>query len=57
MKNCPEEFEDELKNFIDDVETQVNSAQSALENIKSVSDLGNVNECLGTLREISEALY
>lgn len=57
MKNCPEEFEDELKSFIDDVETQVNFAKDALENVKGVGDLGNVDECLGTLREISEALY
>lgn len=57
MRNCPEEFEEELKGFLDEIEFEVNNARSCLDDIKSVNDLERVSECRRALHELGLALY
>ena len=57
MENCPEGFEDELKEIVDEVENDVNDARKLLEDISGVSTLGNVGDCLTELERLSRELY
>ncbi len=56
LDHCPEEFEFLLKEFIDEVENEVNEALSCFE-ITSVSDLSKIEEGCDKLAKLSEDLY
>jgi len=57
LENCPEEFEEELFDYLDRLEGAVNLARGKLVSIKSVADLHRVEDCLQQLTRISNALY
>lgn len=57
LQNCPEEFEEELYDYLDRLEGAVNIARAKLVSIKSVADLHRVEDCLTELEKISKALY
>jgi hypothetical protein len=57
MDKCPEEFEGELKEFIDEIESRVNDAESELIAIKAVDDLHRVEDCRSILALLSLDLY
>ena len=57
MQDCPEDFEDNLTEIIDEIERMVNDALQKLDEIKDISDLCNIEECQDILKEISQALY
>lgn len=46
-----------IEDYLNDIESRVNECKDLLEDIKSVGDLNNVEECLGLLKEISLDLY
>lgn len=56
MKNCPEEFEEELKNFIDTVESIICSAINEMR-MDSIDDIYNIKIGYNTIRELAEDLY
>lgn len=56
MENCPEEFEDELKGFIDNIESRVNEIESKLE-IKGICDLSNIEDAFDLVQSLSVDLY
>lgn len=43
--------------ILDHIEGRVNSAKQLLENIRDVSSLGNVEDCLSELNALSRDLY
>lgn len=47
----------DVDSYIYDIYYEVDKAKDLLENIKDVSDLCNVNECLKLLQKLSEKLY
>jgi|APSaa5957512622_1039677.scaffolds.fasta_scaffold213159_2 hypothetical protein len=57
MASCPEEFEDEMKDILDEIETGVNSAHRLLEDIGGVGDLDNVDQCMDELNSMANKLY
>lgn len=56
MEKCPEDFEDDLKDFIDTVEGIVNSAKNEMD-IKSISDVGGIDTGFDIISELAEDLY
>jgi hypothetical protein len=57
-----EDFENEklnnlVKDYIDDIEYEVNEAKFKLESIKNVKDLIFVEDCLSALEDLSRDLY
>lgn len=56
MRQCPEEFEDTLKRWIDRVESQVNDIAGLLI-IDSTADLYKIEEAGITARRLGEELY
>ena len=58
-KRSEVDFEDgdDIKSYIDDVETLVNDAIALLNEIDSISVLNNVEECRGILENLSGNLY
>ncbi len=56
MNEVPEEYEEQLKDFIDEVESRVNDIIYLLE-IKSVSDLAQIEDALTVAKELSSDLY
>ena len=57
MSDCPEEFQDQLKDYIDEVEGKVNTAKDLLENIKGASKICNVEESFLELERLATDLY
>ena len=56
MDNCPEEFEEELKDFIDKLEGLVGEIVSELD-ISSVGDLDKIESAYNLADDLSDALY
>lgn len=56
VEKCPEEFEGDLKTFIDAVETKVNEVKDLL-NVSSLADLGNLDVAYNQLDDLSAGLY
>jgi hypothetical protein len=56
MKNCPEGFDEELKDFIDDIEDEVGKIIVDLD-ITCVADLDNIDSALDTAKELAISLY
>lgn len=54
--DCPEEFEDELKNWIDELESKLNDILGLLE-IKELSDLDKIEDAKNSLEDICDGLY
>jgi hypothetical protein len=48
---------EEINNYIDEVEKEVDKAKDLLEGIKDVTDLHKVEECLKLLNNLSGELY
>lgn len=56
MADCPEEFEETLKDIIDHIEDRVNEVKDKLE-IKGVADLSNIEDAYDLAGELSFDLY
>lgn len=56
MVNCPEEFMDELKYFIDEIEDRVNKIKNNM-NIKSIDQLSDIEIAFDDLNEFATDLY
>jgi len=56
MQNCPAEFEDDLKDFIDSIEATVASARILME-VTDLSHLGQIDEAHNMLVELEDSLY
>ena len=56
MDNCPEDFEQELKNFIDNIEGLVNDVLSLME-IDHIDDIGRLEDAHDELKDLSKGLY
>lgn len=52
----PEEHREDLKEIIDHIEIRVNNIESKLD-IMSLDDLGNINEAMDMVKELSKDLY
>ena len=57
MRNCPEGFETEMRDIIDEFEIRVNSAKALLDAIKGTEQLDNVQYCKEELNTLSRELY
>jgi hypothetical protein len=57
LTECPEEFHERLFDWIEEVEQLVNLAMNQLGGIKSIGDLGQVEEVHKDLIELSRTLY
>lgn len=57
MEDCPEGFEDRLRDFIDGLESQVCEIFDLLDNIDSVSKLDQIETAFDKLRELGADLY
>jgi NADH:ubiquinone oxidoreductase subunit D len=53
---CPEDFQEELKKFIDTVENKVNEAVDLLNNT-GINSLDNVTDALSLLEDLSQELF
>lgn len=56
MEKCPEEFEDDLKDFIDKIENTVNSIKDQMD-IKCISDIRRIDDAHDIIVELAEDLY
>jgi hypothetical protein len=56
MENCPAEFEDDLKDFIDSIDATVASARILME-VTDLSHLGQIDEAHNMLVELEDSLY
>ena len=56
MDNCPEEFEDELKDFIDDIEYKINKIKGMMD-ITSIKRLSEIEAAFDKLEELADSLY
>jgi hypothetical protein len=56
MDECPSEFKDELKEFIDKVEGIVNSALNEMD-IKCISDIGGIDTAFDIISGLADNLY
>lgn len=56
MDNCPEEFEDELKVFLDDIENEVNKIKDLMD-ITSIKRLSEIETAFDKLEELADDLY
>jgi len=57
LKECPEEFQTELQNWIDELETEVLVMISDLNSINGISDLGRVETAYIDLINLAKKLY
>jgi len=60
VNGCPGEEEgahDYLKEVLDEIENRVNLIKDLLENIKGVRDLGQAEDAMRELDDLSEDLY
>lgn len=56
MSNCPEDFEDELKDFIDKLECFMADIVSEL-SIESIADIGCIEEAHSLADDLCDSLY
>ena len=56
MQDCPEEFEDRLKEIIDDIEDKVNKIKDKLD-INKLSDLGDIEDAFDLASDLASELY
>jgi hypothetical protein len=56
LENCPEEFHDELKEYIDKLESLVDEIVCEL-NIDSISDIGNIETAYNLADDLADGLY
>lgn len=56
MENCPEDFYDTLKSFIDEIEIQVFEIKYCLEHTNKLNDLQDVEEALDLVKDLSDKL-
>jgi len=56
MDECPEEFEDELKSFIDEVESEVGSIVDLLD-ISSIDELHQIEEAQKIATNLADDIY
>jgi len=56
MDKCPEEFEEDLKDFIDSIEHRVNEVEGKMD-IKDIGDIADLNDAYTLLKDIAEDLY
>lgn len=56
MEDCPEEFEETLKDFIDEVESRFNEIRDLL-NIKDVTELDQVSDAHTLADDYAGDLY
>ena len=56
MGDCPEEFEDRLKEIIDYFEQKVNEIRDKLD-IDKISELSNIEEAFDLAYKLSDDLY
>lgn len=56
MDKCPEGFEDDLKDFIDEIEMDVNTIKNAME-INSLSDLASIETAADMISDLADNLY
>ena len=56
LRNCPEEFKDELEDYINDIESQVKEVYDLL-NIDSTDDIYRIHEAKRLAEEICKQLY
>lgn len=56
MNECPEEFEDSLKDYIDEIEGAMADILKLLE-IECVSDIGNIELAVDKCRDMASDLY
>ena len=57
LKECPEAFHTQLQDWIDELETEVNSAMNELGSINGISDFAKIVDAHNTLIELSRTLY
>lgn len=57
LKECPEGFQTELQNWIDELETEVLVMISDLNSINGISDLGRVETAYIDLINLAKKLY
>ena len=53
---CPEEFEDQLKTFIDEIDEEVIAIVGEL-SIESITDIGNIEGAYNLAGDLAESLY
>ena len=56
MSECPEEFQDTLKEYIDEIEHEVNSVLENLE-VKDLDDLHKISDARSIAVSLSEDIY
>lgn len=56
MENCPEDFEDELKAFIDELESAVGDIVSEL-SIKEITDIERIADGFNLADKLADSLY
>ena len=56
MDTCPEGFEEDLKDFIDEIEGEINTAKDHME-VSSLSDLDRIDEARDMLVDLADSLY
>lgn len=56
MSKCPDDFEDDLKEFIDSIEGEVNTAAEHMK-ISSLDELNRIDEAHDMLVNLAEDLY
>lgn len=56
MVKCPDEFKSDLTDFIDDIEAMLNRAKAKM-NIKSISNIGDIDTAFDIISKLSEDLY
>lgn len=56
LKEYPD-IEQEVSEFIDDIESRINDAVGKLDSVKSISDLDLVDDCKTILDSLSGDLY
>ncbi len=56
MDECPEEFEDKLKDFIDDIEREVNDIKDNMD-ITSVSYIDSIGIAFDDIKRLAKELY
>ena len=57
LSNCPDDFNDNLQSWINDVESRVNNAKDTLGTIQSINDLELVKDANDILVSLAEDLY
>ena len=57
MQECPEDFEDKLKEILDHIEDRVNEAKLYLDNVDGIYNLKFIEDSQTKLEQLSNDLY